>query len=146
MYGYIKPLWKCSINKIVLLNRTNNAVNEPSWVVIGKLHDLKQYIKRILSESNNVTSNLLRWTDNNKPSLAVTKINQHLYVLQFDVIVNENSTSNELNKGGLHLNPRDSHKLQSSAKYLEQIREYTQNGTGPENSDLHFCIFFYRSF
>ena len=50
-----------------------------------------------LMESNVVT-------DNGKASLTVIKTNEH--GLQMDIIDNENITSNELNKGGLHLRLR----------------------------------------
>ena len=72
MHDYIKPLWKCSIDDIILLIKTNNALNEPFWVVIGKT---------TLSESNTVISDLLRGTGNDKPSLIVAKTNPHLYGL-----------------------------------------------------------------
>ena len=81
MHDYIKPLWKCSIDDIILLIKTNNALNEPFWVVIGKFRELKQFIKTTLSESNTVISDLLRGTGNDKPSLIVAKTNPHLYGL-----------------------------------------------------------------
>ena len=72
---------------------TNNTVNESSKIVLGKLLDL------------------ITRTDNGKTSLTVNKTNEHLHGLQMDIIDNGNINSNELNKGGLHLNPRGLGKL-----------------------------------
>ena len=79
--------------------------------MLGKLLDLKKFIEKTLPESIGVISNLTTRTDNGKASLAVIKTNEHLHGLQIDIIDNENITSNELNKGGLHLNPRGLGKL-----------------------------------
>ena len=111
MYDYIKPLLKKCPDNIILHVGTNNTVNEPSKIVLGKLLDLKKFIEHTLPESNVVISNLITRIDNGKASLTVTKTNEHLYGLQMDIIDNGNITSNELNKGGLHLNPRDLGKL-----------------------------------
>ena len=91
--------------------RTNNTVNESPKVVLSKLLDLKKFIENTLPESNVIISNLITRTDNGKASLTVIKTNEHLHALQMDIIDNENITSNELNKGGLHLNLRDLGKL-----------------------------------
>ena len=80
-------------------------------MVLDKLLNLKKFNEHTLSESNVVTSDLITRTDNSKASLTVIKTNEHLHGLQMDIIDNGNITSNELNKGGLHLNPRDLGKL-----------------------------------
>ena len=79
--------------------------------MLGKLLDLKKFIENILPESPIIISNLITRTDNGKASLTVIKTNEHLHGLQMDIIDNGDITSNELNKGGLHLNPRGSGKL-----------------------------------
>ena len=46
-----------------------------------------------------------------RPTQQLFKTNEHLHGLQMDIINNGNITSNQLNKGGLHLNPRGLGKL-----------------------------------
>ena len=71
----------------------------------------------IEKKSINTTENTLiefrqkQQENDGKASLTVIKTNEHLYGLQIDIIDNGNITSNELNKGGLHLNPRGLGKL-----------------------------------
>ena len=101
---------KCPDN-IILHAGTINTVNEPSKIVLYKLHNLKKFIKHTLPESNVVISDLITRTDNGKASLTVIKTNEHLHALQMDVINNGNITSNELNKGGLKLNQKGLGKL-----------------------------------
>ena len=69
--------------------------------MLGKLLDL----------SNIIIYNYITRTDNVEASLTVIKTNEHLHGLQMDIIDNGNITSNELNEGGLHLNPRGFGKL-----------------------------------
>ena len=105
MHDYIKPvLKKCPDNILHVGN--NNTVNGPFKKVLDKLLRLKKFIEHTLPGSNVVISNLITRTVNGKASLTVIKTNEHLHGLQMDVIDNGNITSNELNKGGLHLNPR----------------------------------------
>ena len=106
MYDYIKPLLKKCPDNIILHVETKNTVNELSKVVLGKLLDLKKSIENTLPQSNVVISNLITRTDNSKASLTVVKTNELLHGLQIDIIDNGNITSNDLNKGGLHLNLR----------------------------------------
>ena len=102
--------------------RTNNTVNESSKVVLGKLLDLKKFIDKTLPESNVVISNLVTRTDNGKTSLTVIKTIEHLHGLQMDIINNGNITSNELNKGRLHLNPRGLGKL--ATNFIRRIKKF----------------------
>ena len=46
---------KCPDN-IILHVRTNNTVNDPSKLVLGKLLDLKKFIENTLPESNIASS------------------------------------------------------------------------------------------
>ena len=102
MYDYIKPLLKKCPDNIILHVGTNHAVNESSKVVLGKLLELKKFIENTLPESNFVISNLIT---------RRVKTNEYLHGLQMDIIDNGNITSNELNQGGLHFNPRGLGKL-----------------------------------
>ena len=112
MYDYIKPLLKKCPDNIILHVGTNHAVNESSKVVLGKLLELKKFIENTLPESNFVISNLItRRVKTNEYLKTVVKTNEHLHGLQMDIIDNENITSNELNQGGLHFNPRGLGKL-----------------------------------
>ena len=71
MHDYIKPLLKKCPDNIILHVGTNNTVNEPSKIVLGKLLDLKKFIEHTLPESNVVISNLITRIDNGKASLTV---------------------------------------------------------------------------
>ena len=104
--------------------RTNNTGNGSSEVVLDKLLYLKKIIENTLPESNVIVSNLIIRTDNGKASLTVIKTNEHLHGLQMDIIDNGNIISNELNKGGLHLNSRGLSKLRIK-KFVTSLQRVT---------------------
>ena len=120
-YDYIKPLLIECPDNIILHVGTNNTVNEPSKVVPGKLLDLKKFIENTLPGNNVIISNLITQTDNSKATLTVIKPNENLDGLQMDIIDNGNITSNELDKGGLHLNPRGLGKL--AFNFIRRIKK-----------------------
>ena len=120
IYNYIKPLLKKCPDNTILHIGTNNTVNEPSKIVLDKLLNLKKFIEHILPKSNVVIFNLSARTDNGKGSLAVIKTNEQLHGLQINVINNGNIISNELNKGGLHLNLRGLGKL--AIKFIRRTK------------------------
>ena len=91
-------------------------------MVIDKLLHLKKLTEHTLSDSNFVISNLITRTDNGIASLRVIKTNEHLHGLQMSIIDNGNITSNELNKGGLHLNPRGLGKL--AINFIRRINKF----------------------
>ena len=122
MYDYFKPLLKKCPDNTILHVGTINTVNEPSKMVLDKLINLKKFIGHTLPESNVVISNLITRTDNGKASLTVIKTNEHLHGLQIDVIDNGNINSNELNRGGLHLNSRGFGKLAIS--FVRRIKKF----------------------
>ena len=120
-YDYIKPLLKECPDNIIIHVGTNNTVNEPSKVVLGKLLDLKKFIENTLPGNNVSISNLITRTDNSKATLTVIKPNENLDGLQMDINDNGNITSNELDKGGLHLNPRGLGKL--AFNFIRRIKK-----------------------
>ena len=122
MYDYIKPLLKKYPDNKILHVGATNLVNEPSKIVLDKLLNLKKFIEHTLPESNVIISNLIARTDNDKASLTVIKTNEHLHGLQMDVIDNGNINSNELNRGGLHLNSRGFGKLAIS--FVRRIKKF----------------------
>ena len=90
MYDYIKPqLRKCSKN-IILNIGTNNTVNEISRTVLDKLLSLKAFVEKTLPDCNVCISNLTLRTDNEKASLTVNSLNEHLSTLQLGIIDNSN--------------------------------------------------------
>ena len=119
MDDYIKPLLKNVL--IIYHGGTNNTVNERSRMVLDKLLNLQKFINNTLPESNVVIFSLITRTDNGKASLTVIKTNKHLHGLQMDIIDNGNITSNELNEGGLHLNPRGLGKL--AINFISRIKK-----------------------
>ena len=124
MYDYIKPLLRKFPDNIILYVGTNNTVNEPSKMVLDKLLNLKKFIEHTLPESNVVISSLITRTGNGKASLTVNKTNEHLHGLQMDVIDNGNINSNELNRGGLHLNSRVFGKL--AINFIRRIKKFVK--------------------
>ena len=90
-------------------------------MVLDKLLNLQKFINNTLPESNVVIFSLITRTDNGKASLTVIKTNKHLHGLQMDIIDNGNITSNELNEGGLHLNPRGFGKL--AINFISRIKK-----------------------
>ena len=80
--------------------------------MLGKLLDLKKFIEHTLPASNVVISNLITRID----------IYEHLHGLKMDIINNRNITSNELNKGGSHLNPRGLGRL--AINFIRRIKKF----------------------
>ena len=70
-----------------------------------------------------------------KASLTVIKTNEHLHGLQMDLIDNGNITSNELNKGGLHLNPRGLGKL--AINFIRGIKKFATTGRQLVTGSFH---------
>ena len=68
MYDYTKLLLKKFPGNTALHIGTNNMGNEPSKVILGKLLDLKKFIKKTSPESNVGISRLVLQTDNGKAS------------------------------------------------------------------------------
>ena len=83
--------------------------------------NLKKFIDNTLPESNVVIFSLITRTDNGKAFLTVIETNKHLHGLQMDIIDNGNITSNELDEGGLHLNPRGLGKL--AINFVSRIKK-----------------------
>ena len=121
MYDYIKPLLKNVLIIYHTLGLIARLMNEPSKTVLNKLLNLKKFIDNTLPESNVVIFSLITRTDNGKAFLTVIKTNKQLHGLQMDIIDNGNITSNELNEGGLHLNPRGSGKL--AINFISRIKK-----------------------
>ena len=90
--------------------------------MLDELLNLKKFIEHALPESNVVISNLITRADNGKASLTVIKTNVHLHGLQMDIVDNGNVSSNELNKGVLHLNPRGLGKL--AIIFIRRIKKF----------------------
>ena len=96
---------------IILHLGTSNTVNETSRTVLDKLLSLKVFVEKALPYYNICISNLTLRTDNAKASLAVNNVNQHLSILQLDIIDNSNISHAELSRGGPHLNIQGFRKL-----------------------------------
>ena len=104
MYDYIKPLLKKCPKNIILHIGTNNTVNDTSKTVLEKLLSLEAFVEKALPDCNVCISNLTLRTDNAKASLTVNNVNQHLSILQLDIIDNSKISNAELSRRGLHLN------------------------------------------
>ena len=73
---------------------------------------LKSFIEKKLPQSKVCISNLVKRTDNGKPTLTVNKVNEHLPALKLDVVENLNINVTGLNRAGLHLNKTGTVKRQ----------------------------------
>ena len=106
VYDYIKPLLKKFPKNIVEHIGTNSTVNETSRIVLDKLPSLKAFVEKTLPDCNVLISrtdfNLTLRTDNAKVSFTVNNVNQHLSLVQLDVIDNSNISNAGLSRGGLH--------------------------------------------
>ena len=117
MYDYIKPLLKkCPDNLILHVGTNNMVMSHPKGCL--------RFIEHNLWERYVVISNLITKTDNDKASLTVIKANEHLHHLQMDVIGNGNINSNELIRGGLHLNSRGFGKL--AINFIRRIKKFVK--------------------
>ena len=106
VYDYIKPLLKKCSKNIVEHIGTNSTVNETSRIVLDKLLSLKAFVEKTLPDCNVLISrtdfNLTLRTDNAKVSFTVNNVNQHLSLVQLDIIDNSNISNAGLSRGGLH--------------------------------------------
>ena len=61
-------------------------------------------MKKTLPQSNVCISNLVKRADNEKVTLTVNKVNEHLSTLQLDTFDNSNINVTGLNRGELAIN------------------------------------------
>ena len=73
---------------------------------------LKSFIEKKLPQSKVCISNLVKRTDNGKPTLTANKVNEHLPALKLDVVENLNINVTGLNRAVLHLNKTGTVKRQ----------------------------------
>ena len=90
MYDYIKPLLKKAPDNVILHVGTNDAPNSTSRAILDNMLSLKSFIENILPQSKACISNVVKRTDNGKATLTVNKVNEHLSVLQLDIVDNSN--------------------------------------------------------
>ena len=90
--------------------------------VLGKILNLKQFIKKRLTDGKVSLSNIsIERLDNGKPALKVKRSNKYLCSLKIDVV----DISNTGNEKGLHLNPRGSGKL--TINLIKKIKNLRKN-------------------
>ena len=73
----------------------------------------KIFIGKTLHQSKVCISNIVKRTDNEKATLTINKVNEHLSGLQLDIVGNLNINATGLNRGRLHLNETGMGKLTS---------------------------------
>ena len=112
MHGYIKPLLKKSPDNVILHVGTNDAPNSTSRTILDNMLSLKSFIEKKLPQSKVCISNLVKRTDNGKPTLTANKVNEHLPALKLDVVENLNINVTGLNRAVLHLNKTGTVKRQ----------------------------------
>ena len=83
---------------------------------------LKSFLEKTLPRSKVCMSNVVQGTDNGKAPLIVNKVNEHLPVLQVDIVDNSNINVTCLNLGGLHLNKIGTDKLAVSC--IKKIKQF----------------------
>ena len=78
MYDYLKPLLKKNPDNIILHVGTNNLVNETSRGILNEICSLKNFIEKLCPTCKVIVSNLIYWSNNEKVSLTVKNVNDHL--------------------------------------------------------------------
>ena len=78
MYDYLKPLLKKNPDNIILHIGTNNLVNETSRGILNEIFSLKNFIEKLCPTCKVIVSNLIYWSNNEKVSLTVKNVNDHL--------------------------------------------------------------------
>ena len=111
MYDYLKPLLKKNPDNIILHVGTNNSMNETSRDILNEMLSLKNFIEKLCPTCKVIRSNLIYRSDNEKASLTVKNVNDHLDALNIEVVDNKNIGGNCLNNSGLHLNSTGYGKL-----------------------------------
>ena len=85
----------------------------------------KSFIEKTLPKSKVGISNLVKRTGNEKATLTVNRVNEHLSVLQLDIVDNSNINATGLNRGRLHLNKTDTGKL--AVSFIKKIKIFKGN-------------------
>ena len=99
MYDYIRPLIKKALNNVILHVGTNCIPNNTSRAVLDNFVSLKSFIEKTLPQWKVCISNVVQITDNGKAALTLNKVNEHLSVLQLDIVDNSNINVTGLKRG-----------------------------------------------
>ena len=119
MYDYIRPLIKKALNNVILHVGTNCIPNNTSRAVLDNFVSLKSFIEKTLPQWKVCISNVVQITDNGKAALTLNKVNEHLSVLQLDIVDNSNINVTGLKRGELQLNKIVTGKL--AVNFIKKI-------------------------
>ena len=122
MYDYIKPLLKQAPDNAILYVGSSDAPNSTSRAILDNMLSLKSFREKTLPRSKVCMSNVVQGTDNGKAPLIVNKVNEHLSVLQLDIVDNASINVTSLNRGGLHLNKTGTGKL--AVNFIRKIESF----------------------
>ena len=140
MYDYIKLLLKKAPNNVILHVGTNDAPNSTSRVILDNVLSLNIFIGKMLPQPKMCISNVVTRTDNGRATLTVNKVNEHLSVLQLDIVDNSCINVAGLNRGGLHLNQTGTGKLAVNfSKESKSFKRRWQVTVSSSNKCFDFC-------
>ena len=117
---YLRSLLQKCPDTIILHVSTNNCVNESSHVVLDRILNLKTFMQNFLPQCKVIISSVINRTDDDKASLIVENLNNHLNSLKLDIVDNSTIGKESLGKKGLHLTKRGTGKL--AINFINKIR------------------------
>ena len=82
----LRPLLQKWSVTIILHVGTNNCLNEPSRVVLDKIFNLKTFTQNSLPQCKVIISTVINRTDDDKASLTVENLSNHLNSLKLKIV------------------------------------------------------------
>ena len=107
----IKELVESKPKLIIIHLGTNDAPYEPSNVILDNLLSLKHEIEKLCPGSKIVLSSLTPRLDHGKANITIRHFNNHLKQLDIEIMDNNNITTRDLGKKGLHLSSKGKEKM-----------------------------------
>ena len=121
----IIPLLQKKPSHIIVHAGTNGAYHSTSREILNKLLNFKPLIQENLPDCKVFISTPTLRSDNEKATLAVNQLTNHLLQLNIDIVGNRNTISKHLSRKGLHLNESGSRCL--ARNFLEHIKKFLKN-------------------
>ena len=102
-YDYMKPLLRKLPAYIILHIGTNDAFDNTSREILGKILKLETYIQKELPKCKIAISTPIKRHDHGKASLSISHLSKKFKSLSISIVDNSNTGAFCLNSDGLHL-------------------------------------------
>ena len=112
----MKPLLRILPDYIILHIGTNDALDNTSREILGKVLKLKKYIQKELSKCKITISTPIKQHDHGKASLTILHLSKKFKDLSISIVGNSNIGTFSLNSGGSHLNDKGLGRLAINLK------------------------------